>query len=81
MFIGLGRTNNYIENFVMGIPKAFGDVRFSLLEMTFIRVYKQLNGRLSFLTHNSLLTQILTNSKFYSFSSMFTKIVGPSMYL
>ena len=73
MFIGLGRTNNYIENFVMGIPKAFRDVRFLLLEMTFIRMYKQLNGRLLFLILSSSLTQMLTNSKFYNFSLYISK--------
>ena len=25
MFLGIGKTNNYIENFNMGIPKAFDE--------------------------------------------------------
>ena len=35
MFVGLGRTNNYIENFNFGIPKAFSEKvnYFCLLEV------------------------------------------------
>jgi len=34
MFLGIGRTNNYIENFNMGIPKAFSPSVFIIFYFT-----------------------------------------------